>query len=119
MDYSQLIMDGALLLFGGVASTVVATKVSQSVTDEKLKAMKENIESNREEASEESTRLRSEILDSMGSCRGNHKDRLDALMDYIKRVDASKADRSEFNMVIDNMKRIESKLDVLILRNNG
>ena len=118
MDYSQLIMDGALLLFGGAASTVVATKVSQSVTDEKLKSMKENIESNRGESSEESVRLRSEIFDSMGSCRGNHKDRMDALMDYIKRVESSKTDRSEFNMVIDNMKRIEGKLDLLILRNN-
>ena len=54
----------------------------------------------------------------MGSCRGNHKDRMDALMDYIKRVESSKTDRSEFNMVIDNMKRIEGKLDLLILRNN-
>jgi hypothetical protein len=61
-------------------------------------------------------RFRTEIQESTTTCRANHKERVDSAMEYIKRVEANKTDRTEFNMVIDNMKRIEGKLDLLILR---
>jgi len=118
MDYSQFVQELSALIVAGAASTVIAIKVTQSVMEEKLKAMKFNQEEHRREMLEESGRIRSDVNEFMDNYNENHKERIDIAMDYIKRVEFNKADRSEVNLVIDATKRIEHKLDLLILKNN-
>lgn len=108
----------ALIVFAS-GSTIAAVKITQAVINERLTNMKNDLDKHKEDSSEEFIRFKEEISTSMGGCRANHKERIDSLTDYVKRVEASKADKSEFNLVYDNLKRLEQKVDLLILRNSN
>lgn len=116
MDLSQLPLDAALIAASAIVSAFTSSKVTSAVMNEKLQNIKNEFDDHKKSYGEEIMKIKGEINESMSGCRVNHKDRLDGLNEYIKRVEANKADKSEVNMIIDTTKRIEQKLDLLILR---
>lgn len=110
MDVTQIIVSGVTAL--------VSIGASYGIIRERLNNVKENLKSHEENTRKAMIDLKVEITETMGGCRLNSADKADTLLDYIKRVEASKADKSEVNLVIDTMRRVEQKLDLLIMRDN-
>jgi len=110
----QILMAIILPVITGIASTILAVKISQSVMNERVNNIKAEFERHQAQSSDESSRLKYELADLVKSSQINTAERLDIIMDYIKRVELNKADRSEVNLLIDATKRIEQKLDLLI-----
>jgi outer membrane PBP1 activator LpoA protein len=114
MDLAQILTAIILAVLTGAASTILAVKISQSVMNERVSNMKTEFERHQAQSSDESSRLKYELADLVKNSQANTGERLDIIMDYIKRVELNKADRSEVNLLIDATKRIEQKLDLLI-----
>lgn len=114
MDYTQILTSLAIFLISGSLSTILAVKITQAVMNEKLKNIKESFEGHVTASLGDINKLRSEMSDSFRSCKFNSSEKMEVAMDYIKRVEINKADRSEVNLLIDSTKRIEQKLDLLI-----
>jgi len=115
MDYTQILTSLAIFLISGSLSTILAVKITQAVMNEKLKNIQKDLESHLTVSSNDIAKLRVEISDSFKGCKFNSSEKMEVAMDYIKRVEINKADRSEVNLLIDSTKRIEQKLDLLIM----
>ena len=114
MDLNQLLTSFAIFLITGAASTIIAVKITQAVMKEKLTNIKEAFDGHLTTSADDIAKLRIEISDSFKGCKFNSSEKMEVAMDYIKRVEFNKADRSEVNLLIDSTKRIEQKLDLLI-----
>lgn len=116
MDYSQIVPEAVTVFISAAAAAIVSLKVMQAVMNEKLKHMKTSVDEVKSSTHEEVQSFRDEVLVSMANCKEHSRERYDSNLEYIKRVEANKADRSEVNLVIEATRRIEQKLDLLILR---
>lgn len=114
MDFTQILTSLFILLISGSLSTVLAVKITQAVMNEKLKNIQKDLESHLTTSADDIDKLRSDVSDSIKGCKINASEKIEVAMDYIKRVEINKADRSEVNLLIDSTKRIEQKLDLLI-----
>ena len=119
VNFTQFIPELAVLLIAGGSSTYITSRISQALIKERVDAVKSDFAQHKEDSFAEFARFKEDILASISSCKSNHRDRIDDLVEYIKRVELNKADKSEFNLVYDNLKRVEQKLDLLILRKDS
>lgn len=92
--------------------------VMQAVLNERLKNIKENLIKHENDSKDEIIIMRKELVDIVTTSGTAANERINAVLDYVKRVEANKADRSEMNLVVDTMRRVEQKLDLLIMRDN-
>ena len=115
MDYTQILTSLAIFLISGSLSTILAVKITQAVMNEKLKNIQKDLNSHLETSYDDISKLKVEVLHSLNGYKTNTSEKIDVVMDYIKRVELNKADRSEVNLLIDSTKRIEQKLDLLIM----
>jgi len=106
----------ALVAIPLVLSTLINYAIMQAVLKERLKNVKETMDNHISSSKGEASDMKKEVVDTMTACRATNADKINGAIDYIKRVEANKADRSEMNLVIDTMKRVEQKLDLLIMR---
>lgn len=116
MDYSQILLAFGPIVLSGIISAYVAMKITQSVMGEKIKNIKDNFDEYRAAVRADIVKLQSDTTDMMLSCRVNQNEKMEVAMDYIKRVEINKADRTEVALVIAGIARVEEKLDQLLLR---
>lgn len=116
MSYTTEVL---LVIIPIIFSTVISWVVLQAVLKERLKNVKENLDGHIQDSRAEVTEMKKEMLQTMSSCRLTHSDKVEDAFDYIKRVELNKADRSEVNLIVDTMRRVEQKLDLLIMQRSG
>ena len=115
----DLITQVLLVILPIVLSTLISWVVMQAVLKERLANMKASLDGHIQDSRQEITEVKKELLQSTSSCRMSHTDKMEDMNDYIKRVELNKADRSEVNLIVDTMRRVEQKLDLLIMQRNG
>lgn len=114
MDLSQLLSSIAFFFITGASSTIIAVKITQAVMNEKLRNIKETLDNHISTSIDDTEKIRNEISNSLVGCKLNATEKMDVAMDYIKRVELNKADRSEVNLLIGSINRIEQKVDLII-----
>lgn len=83
---------------------------------EKIRNIKDNFDEYKADVKAEILKVKTETADTMFNCRLNQNEKMEVAMDYIKRVELNKADRTEVALVIAGINRVEEKLDQLLLR---
>ena len=77
-----------------------------------------NIESNLDKHIEahntEMASLKSDIAALVNNYRSSSVERIEFILDYIKRVESNKADNSRVDIVITNIQRLEDKVDKIM-----
>lgn len=106
----------ALVIVPILLSTAINYAIMQAILSERLKNVKENFEKHETSSKDDIGIMKKELLDAINAQSLNFSKELTGVSEYIKRVEANKADRSEVNLIVDTMRRVEQKLDLLIMR---
>ena len=115
MEYGSTAIQVGLMLLVSIIGSIITTKVRESVMNERLQNTRNDLEVLRQHVATELDKAKTDTNDIMSSCQRNQSDRMTIAMDYIRRVETSKADKSEVLLVIDTMRRVEQKLDQLMI----
>lgn len=115
MEYGSTAIQVGLMLLVSIIGSIITTKVRESVMNERLQNTRNDLEALRQHVATELDKAKTDTNDIMSSCQRNQSDRMTIAMDYIRRVETSKADKSEVLLVIDTMRRVEQKLDQLMI----
>ena len=115
MEYGSTAIQVGLILLVSIIGSIITTKVRESVMNERLQNTRNDLEALRQHVATELDKAKTDTNDMMSSCQRNQSDRTTIAMDYIRRVETSKADKSEVLLVIDTMRRVEQKLDQLMI----
>ena len=115
MEYGSTAIQVGLMLLVSIIGSIITTKVRESVMNERLQNTRNDLEALRQHVTAEIDKAKTDTNDMMSSCQRNQSDRTTIAMDYIRRVETSKADKSEVLLVIDTMRRVEQKLDQLMI----
>jgi hypothetical protein len=114
MDFTQI----TLVVLPILLSTGLSYVIMQAVLSERLKNVKENFDKHETSSRDDISGMKKELLDAINTQSANYAKDINGLSEYIKRVEANKADRSEVNLIVDTMRRVEQKLDLLIMQRN-
>ena len=115
MEYGSTAIQVGLMLLVSIIGSIITTKVRESVMNERLQNTRNDLEALRQHVTAELDKAKTDTSDIVSSCQRNQSDRMTIAMDYIRRVETSKADKSEVLLVIDTMRRVEQKLDQLMI----
>lgn len=115
MEYGSTAIQVGLMLLVSIIGSIITTKVRESVMNERLQNTRNDLEALRQHVATELDKAKTDMNDIMSNCQRNQSDRMTIAMDYIRRVETSKADKSEVLLVIDTMRRVEQKLDQLMI----
>ena len=115
MDYGSAAIQIGIMLIASIIGSVITAKIRESVMSERLNNTKKDLESFKVHVSNEFDKVRSDNSDVMASCQRNQSERTTMAMDYIRRVESSKADKSEVMLVVDTVRRVEQKIDQLMI----
>lgn len=115
MEYGSTAIQIGIMLLASIIGSIITTKVRESVMNERLQNTRNDLEVLRQHVAAELDKAKTDTNDTMSSCQRNQSDRMTIAMDYIRRVETSKADKSEVLLVIDTMRRVEQKLDQLMI----
>ena len=115
MEYGSTAIQIGIMLLASIIGSIITTKVRESVMNERLQNTRNDLEALRQHVTAEIDKAKTDTNDIMSSCQRNQSDRTTIAMDYIRRVETSKADKSEVLLVIDTMRRVEQKLDQLMI----
>ena len=115
MEYGSTAIQVGLMLLVSIIGSIITTKVRESVMNERLQNTRNDLEVLRHHVAAEFDKAKTDTNDMMSSFQRNQSDRTTIAMDYIRRVETSKADKSEVLLVIDTMRRVEQKLDQLMI----
>ena len=115
MEYGSTAIQVGLMLLVSIIGSIITTKVRESVMNERLQNTRNDLEVLRQHVAAELDKAKTDANDIMSSCQRNQSDRMTIAMDYIRRVETSKADKSEVLLVIDTLRRVEQKLDQLMI----
>lgn len=115
MEYGSTAIQIGIMLLASIIGSIITTKVRESVMNERLQNTRNDLEVLRQHVAAELDKAKTDTNDIMSSCQRNQSDRMTIAMDYIRRVETSKADKSEVLLVIDTMRRVEQKLDQLMI----
>lgn len=115
MEYGSTAIQIGIMLLASIIGSIITTKVRESVMNERLQNTRNDLEALRQHVTAEIDKAKTDTNDIMSSCQRNQSDRMTIAMDYIRRVETSKADKSEVLLVIDTMRRVEQKLDQLMI----
>ena len=115
MDYGSAAIQIGIMLIASIISSVITTKIRESVMSERLNNTKKELESFKTHVSNELDKMKTDNSDAMASCQRNQSERTTMAMDYIRRVESSKADKSEVMLVVDTVRRVEQKIDQLMI----
>jgi hypothetical protein len=87
--------------------------------EERIKSLEKQLDEHTNAHDDAMTSIKDDIRESLNSYKVSSAERVEFIIDYIKRVEANKADRSEFNLVIQAIGRLEQKFDSYILNNKS
>jgi F0F1-type ATP synthase membrane subunit b/b' len=121
MNWIEILV-GVVTILLALASSLIATKKTEATMEERTRNIDEKLNSHIESHATEMVSLKSDIASLINGQRSSTAERIEFILDYIKRVESNKADDSKVDMVISTIQRVENKVDRvmdLLIRRDG